>query len=72
MENKNFCESLDPVERESFLEKLNDCNDIEYLKQVIEVCRSKAICLALKKRRPYLTFLDLKITTIERRNYESK
>lgn len=49
MENKNFCESLNPVERESFLEKLNDCNDIEYLKQVIEVCRSKAICLALKK-----------------------
>ena len=25
MENKNFCESLDPIERESFLEKLNDC-----------------------------------------------
>lgn len=49
MESKNFCESLDPIERESFLEKLNDCNDIEYLKQVIEVCRSKAIYLALKK-----------------------
>lgn len=49
MENKNFCESLDPIERESFLEKLNDCNDIEYLKQVIEVCRSKVIYLALKK-----------------------
>ncbi|WP_303234298.1 hypothetical protein [Holdemanella biformis] len=49
MENKNFCESLDPIERESFLEKLNDCNDIEYLKKVIEVCRSKAIYLALKK-----------------------
>lgn len=49
MENKSFCESLDPIEREAFLEKLNDCNNIEYLKQVIEVCRSKAICLALKK-----------------------
>ena len=49
MENKDFCESLNPVERESFLEKLNDCNDIEYLKQVIEVCRSRAIYLALKK-----------------------
>lgn len=49
MEIKNFCESLNPVERESFLEKLNDCNDIEYLKQVIEVCRSRAIYLALKK-----------------------
>lgn len=49
MEHKTYSESLDPVERESFLEKLNDCNDIEYLKQVIEVCRSRAICLALKK-----------------------
>lgn len=49
MENKNFCESLNPVERKSFLEKLNDCNEIEYLKQVIEVCRSRAIYLALKK-----------------------
>lgn len=49
MENKSFCESLNPVERESFLEKLNDCNEIEYLKQVIEVCRSRAIYLALKK-----------------------
>ena len=34
MEHKNYSGSLDPVERESFLEKLNDCNDIEYLKQV--------------------------------------
>ena len=41
MENKNFCESLNPIER--------DCNDIEYLKRVIEVCRSKAVYLALKK-----------------------
>lgn len=49
MENKNFCESLNPVERETFLEKLNDCNDIEYLKRVIEVCRSKAVYLVLKK-----------------------
>lgn len=49
MENKNYCESLNSLERESFLEKSNDCNDIEYLKQVIEVCRSKAIYLALKK-----------------------
>ncbi len=49
MENKSFCESLNPVERELFLEKLNDCNDIEYLKQGIEVCRSRAIYLALKK-----------------------
>lgn len=49
MENKSFCESLNPVERELFLEKLNDCNEIEYLKQVIEVCRSRAIYLALKK-----------------------
>lgn len=49
MENKSFCESLDPIERESFLEKLSDCNDIEYLKRVIEVCRSKAVYLALKK-----------------------
>lgn len=49
MEQKNYSESLDPIERESFLEKLNDCNDIEYLKKVIEVCRSKAIYLALKK-----------------------
>ena len=49
MENKNYCESLDLIERESFLEKLNDCNDIEYLKQVIEVCGSKVIYLALKK-----------------------
>lgn len=56
MENKNYCESLNPIERESFLEKLSDCNDIEYLKRVIEVCRSKAVYLALKKRRPYLTF----------------
>lgn len=50
MENKNFCESLDSIEREAFLEKLNDCNDIEYLKRVIEVCRSKAVYLALKKK----------------------
>lgn len=49
MENKSFCELLNPVERESFLEKLSDCNDIEYLKRVIEVCRSKAAYLALKK-----------------------
>lgn len=49
MEHKNYSESLDPIEREAFLEKLNDCNDIEYLKQVIEVCRSKVIYLALKK-----------------------
>lgn len=49
MENKSFCESLNPIERESFLEKLSDCNDIEYLKRVIEVCRSRAIYLALKK-----------------------
>lgn len=49
MEQKNYSESLDPIERESFLEKLNDCNDIEYLKKVIEVCRSKVIYLALKK-----------------------
>lgn len=49
MENKNFCESLNSIERESFLEKLSDCNDIEYLKRVIEVCRSKAVYLALKK-----------------------
>lgn len=50
MENKSFCESLNPIERESFLEKLSDCNDIEYLKRVIEVCRSKAVYLALKKK----------------------
>ena len=49
MENKNYCESLDPIERASFLEKLSDCNDIEYLKHVIEVCRSKAVYLVLKK-----------------------
>ena len=49
MENNYICESLNPIERESFLEKLDDCNDIEYLKQVIEVCRGMAIYLALKK-----------------------
>lgn len=49
MENKSFCESLNLIERESFLEKLSDCNDIEYLKRVIEICRSKAVYLALKK-----------------------
>ena len=46
---RTFANRLIQVERESFLEKLNDCNDIEYLKQVIEVCRSRAIYLALKK-----------------------
>lgn len=59
MENKSFCESLDPIEREAFLEKLNDCNDIEYLKQVIEVCRSKAVYLALKKEG-LIQFTNLK------------
>lgn len=49
MENNYICESLNPIERESFLEKLDDCNDIEYLKQAIEVCRGRAIYLALKK-----------------------